>query len=92
MGSLWNEEYSCTPYIEPKTGLHYIMQYARCTQPVLILGVFDELIVVRYNEGRKTYAGLVYEEAVSRRHASFFEIPALGAVMTSATDADAPEE
>lgn len=91
--SLWTEEYFCTPYIEPKVGLHYIMQYCRATQPVLILGIFNELIVVRHDGPPRKYqdAELV-EEAVVRRYASFIEIPPLGSEVASATDTDAEPE
>lgn len=91
--SLWNDEYFCTPYVEPKVGLHYIMQYGRATQPVLILGVFNELIVVHHSGPSRKYQDDVGgEEAVVRRYASFFEIPTSGSEVATTADADAPVE
>lgn len=89
----WEEEYQCVPYVEPEVDKQYIMQYGRSgTRPVVILGIFNELIVVRYREPVETYAGMRYEEAVVRRNASFFAIPSLGAEMAPATDTDTPVE
>lgn len=85
---LWDEEYSCAPYVEPKVGCHYIMQCYRITRPVYVLGVFSELIVVRYQEPN---ADGHIEEAVTRRNASFFVIPSCSKMATT-TDADTPVE
>lgn len=90
--SVWNEEYQCTPYVAPKAGLHYVMQHGRLTRPVKVLGIFDELIVVRYNDPLKTIDGTVFEEAVPRHRASFFEIPTSGSEVATTADADAPVE
>lgn len=93
MASRWDEEYQCVPYVEPKVGKQYVMQYhPGGTRPVVILGIFDELIVVRYREPVETYAGWRHEEAVVRRNASFFEIPPLGSEVASTTDTDAQPE
>ncbi|MNL28335.1 hypothetical protein D3C87_1499740 [compost metagenome] len=89
----WEEEYQCAPYVGPEVGKQYIMQYGPTgTRPVFVLGIFDELIVVRYREPVETYAGHRYEEAVVRRNASFFEIPPLGAEVASTTDTDTQPE
>lgn len=87
------EDYSCAPYVTPEVGKQYFMQYFPSgTRPVVILGIFDELIVVRYREPVETYAGMRYEEAVIRRNASFFEIPAASTEVASTADADTPVE
>lgn len=85
-------EYQCSPYVTPKAGLHYVMHFGRLIRPVKVLGIFEELIVVRYNDPLKTIDGIVFEEAVPRHRASFFEIPSLGAEMTPTADTDAQPE
>lgn len=87
--SLWNDEYSCTPYVDPKVGLHYIMQHNRFTYAVEVLGVFDELIVVRHQNPIRPGR---FEEAVGRYFASFFEIPTSGSEVATTADADTPVE
>lgn len=87
------EDYSCVPYVTPYVGGQFIMQYFPSgTRPVFILGIFDELIVVRYREPVETYAGMRYEEAVVKRNASFFEIPAASTEVATTTDTDTDVE
>ena len=89
----WDEEYQCAPYVEPEVGKQYIMQYRPSgTRPVIVLGIFNELIVVEYREPVETYAGMRFEEAVVRRNASFFEIPTSGSEVATTADADTPVE
>jgi len=83
------EDYSCAPYVDPKVGKHYIMQHNRFTYAVEVIGVFNELIVVRHQKAIRPGR---FEEAVGRYYASFIEIPPLGAEMATTTDADTDVE
>lgn len=83
------DQYQYSPYVDPKVGLHYIMQHNRLTYAVEVLGVFDELIVVRHKTHIRPGR---YEEAVNRYFASFFEIPPLGSEVASTADTDAQPE
>ncbi|MNC53009.1 hypothetical protein D3C75_1023890 [compost metagenome] len=65
------------------------MQHNRFTYAVKVIGVFDELIVVRHQNHIRPGR---YEEAVGRYFASFFEIPTSGSEVASTTDADAQVE
>lgn len=72
----WDEGgYRCEPIVEvePEVGGVYRMQYAfRRRGHVTVLGIFDELIVVRYQHGKDDGGGYMsFEEAVVRRNATF---------------------
>lgn len=78
-------EHQSIQRVDPVVGNTYIMEYFPAgNRTVVILGIFDELIVVRCRESIETYAGERYEEAVLRRNASFFEMPSVTEVTASA--------
>lgn len=90
----WDEGgYQCEPIVEvePEVGGVYRMLYAfRRRGHVTVLGIFDELIVVRYQHGKQDGAGYMsFEEAVVRRNATF---TLLSTEMASTTDADTSVE
>ena len=90
----WDEGgYHCEPiqFVEPEVGGVYRMAYAFSRRGnVTVLGVFDELVVVRHERPKEDGGGYMsFEEAVVRRKASFSLV---GTEVTSATDADTPVE
>lgn len=90
----WDEGgYHCEPiqHVEPEVGGTYRMQYAFSRRGlVTVLGVFEELVVVRHERGELDGGGYMsFEEAVVRRNASF---SLCGSKVAAATNTDAPVE
>lgn len=93
----WAEQYQCEPLVEAEVGGRYRIHYRHTqrhyvrpvSKSVTVLAVFDELVVVRFDEPTEDAAGILRWEAAVERRSGFV---ALRPEVTATADADAPVE
>ena len=91
-------QYQYVPFVEPEVGKRFSIQYCHTLseysrpipRDVTVLAIFDELVVVRFDQPTEDATGVLRTEAAVDRKMRFVALHR--AEMTAATDPDTPVE
>lgn len=92
------EQYQCVPFVEPEVGkrfsIHYrhtLPEYSRpVPRTVTVLAIFDELVVVQFDQPTEDAAGVLRTQAAVDRKTLF--VVSHGAKVATASDTNAKPE
>lgn len=90
------EQYQCVPYVEPEVGkrfsIHYrhtLPEYSRpVPRDVTVLAIFDELVVVQFDQPTEDAAGVLRTQAAIDRKTPFVALRSTEVAATADTNAE----